>query len=114
MNEMDVADVMATIPEEIKAKYPRPGYLRPPVDEEIMCLQGVFVPDHNPQREYWKGFEVIEWSDGTRELRVCYWTRERGTKKWRWGQYNTIISLEKLKLLIAIIERTDDLMALGA
>jgi len=65
----------------------------------------VFVPDHNEEREYWKGFEIVEWSSGDRELRVCYWTRKRGTEAWKWGQFNTIISLDKLKRLLEILEK---------
>ena len=50
------------VPEEIKSKYPRTsrltfpdgtiGYLRAPI--------AVFVSDHNQEREYWKGFEIVE------------------------------------------------------
>jgi hypothetical protein len=57
------------------------------------------------EREYWKGFEAIEWSDGAKELRVCYWTRKRGTKNWVWGQFSTIINLDRLKSLLKMIEK---------
>lgn len=56
------------------------------------------------KREYWKGFEIVEWDYGDKELRVCYWTRKRKTEIWRWGQFNTIISLDKLKSLVKMVE----------
>mgnify|MGYP001152889356 CR=1 FL=1 len=102
------------MPEELKNKYPRPGHLKYPRTDEypdekfvetIIKKDGVFVEDSNPYREYWKGFELIEWEDATRELRFCYWTRKRGTEKWRWGQFNPIISFHKLKQLIKEIEK---------
>jgi len=98
-----------SVPEEIRRKYPRKGRLTFP-DESIEVIHipdAVFVDDHNPEREYWKGFEIIEWEDRTRELRVCYWTRKRGSDKWQWGQFNTIISLDKLKRLIQLLEGSE-------
>jgi hypothetical protein len=73
--------------------------------ETLRVPKAVFVPDHNQEREYWKGFEVVEWSSGDKELRLCYWTRKRGTETWRWGQFNTIISLDKLKALLRMVEK---------
>jgi hypothetical protein len=29
-----------------------------------------------------ENIEIVEWADGTRELRVCYWTRKRETERW--------------------------------
>jgi len=104
---------MCEMPEELKTKYPTTGTLRFPktdkyVDEKYVELverkDGVFVEDSNPSREYWKGFELIEWEDGTRELRFCYWTRGKGTESWKWGQFNPIISFDKLKRLVEMIE----------
>jgi hypothetical protein len=99
-------DMEKNIPEEITSKYPRTSTLTFPGDvvEYLKVAKAVFVPDHNEEREYWKGFEVVEWGDGTKEPRVCYWTRKRGTERWRWGQFNTIISLEKLKQLTRMVE----------
>ena len=96
------------VPEAIKRKYPRKGRLTfPDGSVEVLNIpKAVFVADHNPEREYWKGFELIEWDDGViREVRVCYWTRKRGTDKWIWGQFNTIISLEKLKQLMRMLNK---------
>ena len=104
---------MCEMPEELKRKYPTIGTLRfPKTDkyadgkyvEEVKRKDGVFVEDSNPSREYWKGFELIEWEDGTRELRFCYWTRKRGTESWKWGQFNPIISFDKLKQLVEMIK----------
>ena len=99
--------MIETIPEEIKSKYPRTSKLRFPdgTVEYLKVPTAVFVSDHNPEREYWKGFEIVEWSGGDRELRVCYWTRKRGTEKWKWGQFNTIISIERLKSLLKMVEK---------
>lgn len=93
-------------PQEIKSKYPRTSKLTfPNGDVEYLKVhQAFFVPDHNKEREYWKGFEIVEWDYGDKELRVCYWTRKRRTEIWRWGQFNTIISLDKLKSLVKMIE----------
>jgi len=97
-----------SIPKEIMSKYPRTSKLTFPNGdlEYLKVPKAFFVPDHNEEREYWKGFEIVEWSEGDRELRVCYWTRKRGTKKWKWGQFNTIISLDKLKRLIKMVEES--------
>ena len=101
------------MPEELERKYPATGKLKFPktdkyVDQKyvevVKRLDGVFVEDSNPSREYWKGFELIEWDDGTRDLRFCYWTRQRGTKSWKWGQFNPIISFTKLKRLVKMID----------
>lgn len=73
--------------------------------ETLKVLKAYFVEDHNDEREYWKGFEVVEWDSGIKELRVCYWTRKRGTKPWVWGQFSTIISLDDLKALLKMIEK---------
>ena len=99
-------DNLETLPVEIARKYPRTGHLTFPDGEveTIRISKKFFVPDHNSEREYWKGFEIIEWSSEHRELRVCYWTRERGTNNWIWGQYSPIISLDKLKALINMVE----------
>jgi len=105
---------MNEMPEEINRKYPSIGEFNyPKADnyadgkhvEEVKKLDGVFVEDSNPVREYWKGFELIEWEDGSRELRFCYYTRRRGTKSWRWGQFNPIISFDKLKQLVQMVEK---------
>ncbi len=105
---------MSEVPEEIKKKYPSIGKFNfPKTDkyangkyvEEVKKLDGVFVEDSNPAREYWKGFELMEWEDGCRELRFCYYTRKRGTESWRWGQFNPIISFDKLKQLIQMVEK---------
>ncbi len=105
---------MSEIPEEIKKKYPSIGRFNyPKTDkyddgqhvEEIKKLDGIFVEDSNPAREYWKGFELMELEDGCRELRFCYYTRKRGTERWKWGQFNPIISFDKLKQLIQMIEK---------
>lgn len=96
------------IPREIMSKYPRISKLTfPNGDIEYLAVpKAFFVADHNKEREYWKGFEVVEWSDGYRELRVCYWTRKRETKTWKWGQFNTILILDKLKRLIKVVEES--------
>ena len=105
---------MNEIPKEIIKKYPTSGtFVYPKTDEyvdgkyveTVQRLDGVFIEDSNPAREYWKGFELIEWEDGTRELRFCYWTRKRGTENWKWGQFNPIISFDKLKQLIEMIDK---------
>ena len=105
---------MNEMPEEIKRKYPTYGTFKyPKTDkyadgkyvEKVKRLDGVFIEDSNPVREYWKGFELIEWEDGCRELRFCYYTRRRGTESWRWGQFNPIISFDKLKQLIRMVEK---------
>jgi len=95
------------LPKELASKYPRTSRMRFPDNsiENIKVKRAVFVPDHNEEREYWKGFEEIEWKDGDKELRVCYWTRKRGTESWRWGQFSPIISLDKLKQLLRMIEQ---------
>lgn len=92
--------------EEIMSKYPRTSKITFPNGEVeyLKVPKAVFVPDHNSEREYWKGIEIVEWSDGDRELRVCSWTRKRGTKKWIWGQFTPIISLDKLKRLLKMAE----------
>ena len=101
---------MSEIPEEIKKKYPSSGtFNQPKTDkyyvEEVKKLDGVFVEDSNPPREHWKGFELIEWEDGHRELRFCGYTRKRGTESWKWRQFNAIISFDKLKQLIQMIDK---------
>ena len=105
---------MSEIPEEIKKKYPSIGTFKfPKTDkyadgqhlEKVKKLEAVFIEDSNPAREYWKGFELMEWEDGCRELRFCYYTRKRGTESWKWGQFNPIISFDKLKQLIQMIEK---------
>ena len=101
---------MEKVPEEIMSKYRDGGRTArlsmPDGTKEILkVLKAYFVEDHNRQREYWKGFEVVEWSDGVKELRVCYWTRQRGTKNWVWGQFSTIIDLDRLKSLLKMIEK---------
>ena len=102
------------MPEELKRKYPTTGTLKFPKSDEyadgkyvekVKRLDGVFVEDSNSEREYWKGFELIEWENGINELRFCYWTRKRGTKSWKWGQFNPIISFDKLEKLVQMIER---------
>jgi hypothetical protein len=95
------------VPKEIESKYPRTSEMKFPDGsvETVKVPKGYFVSDHNEEREYWKGFEIIEWKDGEKELRVCYWTRKKGTEKWIWGQYATIISYDKLKQLLTIAER---------
>ena len=104
---------MSEIPEEIKKTYPSIGTFNyPKTDksadgqhmEKVKKLEAVFVEDSNPAREYWKGFELMEWEDGCRELRFCYYTRKRGSESWMWGQFNPIISFDKLKQLIQMIE----------
>ena len=111
-----IANKMRKMPEELKRKYPTTGALKFPktdkyADEKyvevVKRLDGVFVEDSNPSREYWKGFELIEWEDGTRELRFCYWTRKRGTESWKWGRFNPIISFNKLKQLVDMINKKD-------
>ena len=94
------------VPEEIMSKYPRTSKLTFPSGEVayLKVSKAVFVPDHNDEREYWKGFEIVEWSDGNKELRVCSWTRKRGTKKWIWGQFTPIMSLDKLKHLLKMVQ----------
>jgi len=97
---------MSEVPKEIISKYPRRSRLTFP-DGEVEFLKvsdAVFVSDHNPEREYWKGFEIVEWSDGTKELRLCYWTRKKGSESWKWGQFNLVISLDKLKRLLAKVQ----------
>lgn len=96
-----------TLPIEITSKYPRNSKLIfPNGDVEFLKVpKAFFVADHNQEREYWKGFEVIEWNTGDKELRLCYWTRKRGTDSWRWGQFNTIISLDKLRALLEMVEK---------
>ena len=70
------------IPKEILSKYPRTSKLTfPNGDVEYQEVsKPFFVSDHNEEREYWKGFEIVKWSGGEKELRVCYWTRKRGTE----------------------------------
>jgi hypothetical protein len=94
------------VPIEIASKYPRTSQLTfPNGDVEFLKVQkAVFMADPNEEREYWKGLEVVEWSSGDKELRLCYWTRKRDTESWRWGQFNTIISLDKLKTLLKMVE----------
>jgi hypothetical protein len=75
------------IPKEILSKYSRTSKLRFDDEVEVLeVLRAFFVPDHNEEREYWKGFELVEWSSGVKELRVCYWTRKRGTESARDGR----------------------------
>ncbi|MDH5439206.1 MAG: hypothetical protein OEZ48_04560 [Candidatus Bathyarchaeota archaeon] len=94
------------VPKEIMMKYPRTSRLTFPDGsvDYLKVAKAVFVSDHNEQREYWKGFEIVEWGDGEKELRVCYWTRLRGTTSWKWGQFSTIISLDRIKRLVKMIE----------
>ena len=101
---------MSEIPEEIKKKYPSIGSFNFPKTnkycvEEVKKLDGIFVEDSNLEREYWKGFELIEREDGHRELRFCFYTRKRGTESWKWRQFNPLISFDKLKQLIQMIEK---------
>ena len=105
---------MSEMPQEIKKKYPSIGTFKfPKTDkyadgqhlEKVKKLEAVFVEDSNPAREYWKGFELMEWEDGCRELRFCYYTRKRGTESWKWRQFSSIISFDKLKQLIQLIEK---------
>lgn len=91
-------------PDEIMSKYPKTTHLPPPVDETIIIHDAVFVADHSDGREYWKGFELVEWSDGTKELRAMYYTRKRGSKRWIYGEDTPIINFDKLKRLISMIE----------
>jgi hypothetical protein len=96
------------VPKEIRDKYSRTSELRFPNGdiEQLKISEAFFVSDHNDEREYWKGFEVVKWSNGDKELKVCYWTRKRGTEKWIWGQFSTIISLDRLKRLIKMVEES--------
>ena len=96
------------VPKEIRDKYPRTSELTFPNGdiEQLEISEAFFVSDHNDEREYWKGFEVVKWNSGDKELKVCYWTRKRGTEKWIWGQFSTIISLDKLKRLIRMVEES--------
>ncbi len=101
---------MSEIPEEIKKKYPSIGTFNYPKTDKyyvevVKKLEGVFVEDSNPAREYWKGFELIEKKDGNRQLRFCIYTRKRGTESWKWRQFSSIISFDKLKQLIQMIEK---------
>ena len=105
---------MSEIPEEIKKKYPSIGTFNyPKTDkyadgkyvEKVKKLEAVFVEDSNSAREYWKGFELIEREDGHRQLRFCFYTRKRGTESWKWRQFTSIISFDKLKQLIQMIEK---------
>jgi len=101
---------MSKVPEEILSKYRdggRTAKLSMPdgSTETLKVLKGYFIPDHNDTREYWKGFEGVEWDNGNKKLRVCYWTRDRGTKKWVWSQFSTIIGLDDLKNLLKMIEK---------
>ena len=101
---------MSEIPEEIKKKYPSIGSFNFPKNnkyclEEVKKLDGIFVEDSNLERECWRGFELIEREDKTRQLRFCFYTRKRGTESWNWRQFNPIISFDKLKQLIQMIEK---------
>ena len=101
---------MSEIPEEIKKKYPSIGTFNfPKTDkyyvEEVKKLDGIFVEDSNPVSECWKGFELIEKEDGNRQLRFCIYTRKRGTESWKWRQFSSTISFDKLKQLIQMIEK---------
>ena len=100
--------IKESTPIEIRYKYPRLSKITfPNGDVEYLKVhKAVFVPDHNKEREYWKGLEVVEWTDRDKELRVCYWTRKRGTKTWVWGQFSPLISLDKLKCLLKMVEET--------
>jgi hypothetical protein len=95
------------VPQEIKDTYPKEGHLAFPNGdvENVEVDYGAFVEDHNEEREYWKGLELIKWNSGHRELRVRYWTRKRGTSPWKWGQFAPIISLSKLKVLLKMVEK---------
>ena len=95
------------VPKDITSKYPRISRMKFPNGdvETVQVSKAFFVEDHNQEREYWKGFEIIEWSKGKEELRICYWTRKRGTKKWIWGQFSPIISLEKIWDLLKMLEK---------
>jgi len=101
---------MSEIPEEIKKKYPSMGTFNfPKTDkyyvEEVKKLDGIFIEDSNPVNECWKGFELIEKEDRNRQLRFCIYTRKRGTESWKWRQFSSIISFDKLKQLIQMIEK---------
>ena len=101
---------MSETPEEIKKKYPSIGSFNFPKTtkycvEEVKKLDGIFVEDSNLEREYWKGFELIEREDGNRQLRFCFYTRKLGTESWKWRQFNPIISFDKLKKLIQMVEK---------
>jgi len=40
--------------------------------------------DYKPTRRYWRGVELLEWKDGTKELRFCYKIRLFKNGKWIW------------------------------
>lgn len=69
-------------PKEIKSKYPRRSHVkyRNGSREILEVADAVFVDDHYDEREYWKGFELVEWKDGTRELWFCYWLEKEEQK----------------------------------
>ena len=94
------------IPNEIKSKYPRKSRMKFPNGEIVWVKvpDAVFVEDHNEEREYWKGFELVDWGDG-RELRCMYWTRKRCIQKWEYGQFTPIVSIDKLRRLITMIDQ---------
>lgn len=102
---MNLLGEKVIVPDTIMSKYPRKSRMKFP-NGKIVWIDvpdAVFVDDHNEEREYWKGFELVDWGY-TKELRCMYWTRKRGVQKWTYGQFTTIISFEKLKQLISIID----------
>jgi len=92
-------------PSDILKKYPYTTTLPKPTSERIELKDVVLVSDHSDGREYWKGFELVHWQNGVRELRCMYWTRRRGTKRWIWGEKSPIVSFERLTKLISMAKK---------
>ena len=88
------------IGETAKFKDPDKGEIKAEIIDET-----TFIPDENysPNRRYWRGIELLKWSEDYKELRFCYKIKmidKNGRYRWvNGGQTSLNLSIPTFKKL---------------